>query len=203
MFIPVPNTARFELIFTLESQRVENVYHVHKLSTSWDVTALATFADKFRVWFNASLKPNTGAHASLVLIVGTDQTTGISPRLEYTTSLPIVGTAVGDALPNNVTCAASWRTANRGRSYRGRTFHVGPTRDMVAGSALTVGAQTALQTAFAALLTAINDAEHQLCVVSRYTNHAPRAVGVSTPITSITIDSTMDSQRRRLPGRGS
>jgi hypothetical protein len=101
-----------------------------------------------------------------------------------------------------VTAAISWRTAKRGRSYRGRSFHIGMTSTMVTGSTLTAGTITSLTTAYNALLTAVNASGIALCVVSRFQNHVQLTNGESTPITVATIEGNLDSQRRRLIGRG-
>jgi len=202
IFIPVPQTARFELIVDWNQQRMENVYHVHRPSTSWDATSLTSMAAILKAWWDASLKGQVSNAANLVEIIATDFTTPNSARVEYTTGLPIAGTNAGAALPANVTAAISWRTAFRGRSFRGRTFHVGFTGTMIVGSAVAGASQTALQTAYNALMVAVNSADTQLVVVSRFAASLPRIAGISTPITAVTVDGNVDSQRRRLIGRG-
>lgn len=202
MFIPVPGVARFELIFTAAGSRVENVYHVKKIATSWDVTSLATVADKFIAWYDETLKSQVSSSVNLALVVATDHSSATGPRLEYTEGLPIAGSNAGVLLPNNATVAASWRTALRGRSYRGRTFHVGMTQSQVEGSNLAAGAQAALQLVYSNLMSAVNDSDHQLVVVSRFNQGTSRIIGAATPINNVTIDPVVDSQRRRLPARG-
>jgi hypothetical protein len=44
--------------------------------------------------------------------------------------------------------------------------------------------------------------EFQLVVVSRFANLAQRAQGIKNRVTAVTNDGLMDSQRRRLRGRG-
>lgn len=201
-YIPIADVAKIELIHTQDSQRVENVYHVHKSSGAWDATTLTAMCAVFKGWFDASLKAQVSSGVSLVLIVATDQTSKTAPRVEYTTGLPIAGTNAGTVLPNNATCAISWRTALRGRSYRGRTYHIGLTQTQVTANTVGAGTLTALSTAYAALMTAVNTSGYQLVVASRFQDHLPLLFGVATPITAITIDGSVDSQRRRLPGRG-
>ena len=41
-----------------------------------------------------------------------------------------------------------------------------------------------------------------MVVVSRYENNAPRAEGIATLVDRLSSDGVIDSQRRRLPGRG-
>jgi hypothetical protein len=68
---------------------------------------------------------------------------------------------------------------------------------------LNSSAITGLVSVYQALLTAINISTQNLCVVSRRHAHVVRTEAVTTPITGLAVNSTLDSQRRRLPERGS
>jgi hypothetical protein len=53
-----------------------------------------------------------------------------------------------------------------------------------------------------ALLTPEVIFAHNLCVLSRWLNKALRSEGVPYNVVDMTADNVVDSQRRRLPGRG-
>jgi len=54
---------------------------------------------------------------------------------------------------------------------------------------------------FIDLVDTLSTAGYELVVTSFQTGLAPRVAGVSTPVTSVGVNTTVDSQRRRLPGR--
>lgn len=128
-----------------------------------------------------------------------------------TTGLPTTGGNNTTGYPNNVTLAVKWGTGLAGRSFRGRTYHIGlvitqvDTNDNVVASELNaiVGAYDALRTALDNATLGV-----EMVVVSRYSgvdaNHKPipRVTGITTPISGVSADPVTDSQRRRLPGRG-
>lgn len=200
-FIPAPNCAEMVLVFTVESQICANVFHL-KGETPFDATSLATMAVLFRDWWDTNLKNHCNAVVSLDRIRGRALDTDHSPSVEVTSGMPLAGTSMSQAMPNNVTVAVKWQTGLSGRSYRGRTYHVGLNEGQVSANEVTPTGITALTNAYNALLTAINGTPYALVVLSRYNNNQPRATAVATEIDGVSIDTFIDSQRRRLPGRG-
>lgn len=202
-FIPTENCLQVEMVFIQDGQYVENVYHVQR-GDVWDAATAATVLAAFKSWWDTNLKAKVHAAVSLFEIVGTDLTSSSSGRYLYTTGLPEAGTNTGTPLPNNVTVAVKWATLHRGRSFQGRTYHIGLPEQDVSGNRLTSGAQAGYITAYNTLPSTVHtaDASSNLVVLSRFTNHAPRSAGVTTPIASANINQVVDSQRRRLPERG-
>jgi len=201
-FVPIPSTVQVETVFEYHGERCENVYHC-QFQAAYDESSIANLLDVFRDWWSTNLRAQMPIELSLVNLIGTDQESQTGPRVEDATGLPLAGTdATSPAMPGNVTLAVRWLTAKRGRSYRGRTFHLGIQEDAVVGNLVTIGWQTLLTSAYATLLTDLATFGAPLVVASRYTNNAPRTTGVATPVTSVYIDTVIDSQRRRLSGRG-
>jgi hypothetical protein len=186
----------------MQGQKCENVFHIYRPNSAWDLTSMGVAAGKLRDWWVAHPGIYVEQSVTIDMIVATDQTSKTAPRLEYAAGLPLLGSNIGNPLPNNVTVAISWRTALRGRSYRGRTYHPGLTDTLVENSNLVAGANALLAAAYTQLLTELNDADHQVCVCSRYNEGAWRVAGVATPITGVTVDNNIDSQRKRLVQRG-
>jgi len=191
-----------ELIFEAYGQRVENVYHVtDSLSMSEGIMADIGYA--FVQWFNTSGKLSMSSSIKLVKIVLKDMESRTGPAIEYVVGLPIEGgLQTGVELPLNVTAAVSWGTPLRGRSFRGRTYVVGLRAGQVSGNQLTSQARLDLIDQYADLVSAIGTAGFTLVVVSKYSNKAPRTTGIATAITSVNVNIDLDSQRRRLAGRG-
>jgi len=200
-FIPVPGCARIAINLTLMGQKCANVFHVEGPST-WDETSLGDAANIFMDWYVDSVIPQAPSNLSLNSVTAVDLTEQNSTGVEIF-SAPAVSGGGGEAsLPGNVTFTVKWLTLLRGRSYRGRTYHVGVRPGLVSGNTLTSSALTVFQTAYSALLAETILGGLNLVVVSRFENKLPRTVGVTTPITGLFIEGNLDSQRRRLNLRG-
>jgi hypothetical protein len=138
----------------------------------------------------------------LIKVLARDLTVQNGLSLESTSSLPITGTNSNAGCSNNVTLAVKWQTGYAGRSYRGRTYFIGLTENNVTGDTVAGAYASGLQGAFEQLMSDLDGAGFGMGVLSRYHNNAPRTAGVLTPITSVSVDTVIDSQRRRLQGRG-
>lgn len=172
-------------------------------ATPFDQVSLAVLAELFKVWWGTNIKPITTNHLSLIMIVARAMDTANSPAIEYTSGLPLEGDdSVNQPLPTSVTVAVKWTTELRGRSFRGRTYHVGLSEVQVNGNVLATAPHAAILAAYAELLEDLEGLNADLVIASRWSNHVQRTTGLTTPVTGVFLDPTVDSQRRRLPGRG-
>lgn len=202
-FIQVPGVFKVQLVYSLYSQRIENVLNVKSGGS-----LLGADADRietvFAAWWNASARAQVGPQCSLVLIVldALDDASGL--HREYTTGWSPAGTSTGTCYPNNVTSSVKLATGLRGRSFRGRMYWPGLTGNQITGLQLQSATQTAIQTAVNLLRTNLtsDSAGDKLVVVSYRTGGVWRASGVATEVTAATVHLNLDSQRRRLAGRG-
>jgi len=203
-FIPVPNTARFEVIFNSLDQVCENVYHVEK-PAPWSAAQLATMAAAIEAWWKAEVAPIVPATVSLVRIDSRDLTEEAAPFDSLNCLTDCEGTLADPQTPNNVTVAIKWTGGLTGRSQRGRTYHIGLSEGQVTGNSVDIPDGAAILAAYNELITAISGATigAKLVIVSYITNGAPRTTGQTTDVTDVGLDLTIDSQRRWLPGRGS
>lgn len=118
------------------------------------------------------------------------------------------GLRSGTALPLNSACVIKHITAQRGRSFRGRTYWYGLTTNDLSNAELWGATQVAsLVTAWnnfiADILVDVTSQTYTNVIVSKYTNNAPRASGLATQVTGHSADTAIDSMRTRLEGRGS
>lgn len=202
-FVPAPNCASVELIYTSNGQRCENVFNVSQASP-FDQVSLAVLAALFKDWFNTELKMDLPGTVTLDLIVAKALDSESAPAIEFSTGLPIAGNmGAWNQLPNNVTVAVRWSTELRGRSYRGRTYHIALSEEQVSGNTVDQVFATAILGRYEQLLDDLDGLNADLVVLSRFHNGAERTTAVATPINRVSLDRTIDSQRRRLPGRGS
>ena len=202
-FIPVPNTCRAELIFTSLGQVVENVFHIEK-DDPWTLAELASMGAALVAWWKAELRDLTPSTVVLDRCDLRDLTTEAAAFASVPCESNCGGNGGNQQLPNNVTAAIKWTTGLTGRSQRGRTYHIGLAEDHVTGDTISGAVVSALLSAYSALLDAVINAnpDARLVVVSYVHEGEPRTTGQTTTITTATVNNIVDSQRRRLTGRG-
>lgn len=200
-FIPVPNTALAEVVVVWDGQICENTLYFLG-AAAWDATTLTALGGELVAWWNTNIKSLVCTNTALSRVRLTSLESQSAPGIEYTTGLPITGTGATACMPNNVSAAIAFITALRGRSYRGRNYVIGLQEGQVVGNLLDASVAAAYVAAYAALDTAVTANSGQHVVVSRQLNNVPRVTGVATIVTAYSMERVIDSQRRRLPGRG-
>lgn len=202
-FVPVPNTLAVDVIYEQMGQRVENTLYFEHASPGWTEASINAWLQDLRVLIESELMPLLHAGIALVQLVGTLLDAVDSLSVVLNVSPPFTGSATGDGLPNNVTYTVQFKTNQRGRSFRGRNYVPGIPAQSISGNSVSSGFRTGVLAFYAELLALATAEGATWVVVSRFTNGAPRVTGVTTPVTTAaTADTTLDSQRRRLPGRG-
>jgi len=202
-FVPVLDTAKVCLRFSKAGQQVCNVLHV-EADTAIDNTVLNQIGSIVTTWATTQYLNHLSSDMTLEAVEVTDLTTAGGLGIVYTTGLPQTGGDTSGALPNNVAVAVKLATGLTGRSHRGRTFVPG-----IAAGALTADKQhinSTLQgiliSAFDALISDLIAEGLTLVVTSLVSGGVPRTAGVNTPVLAPFVNTTLDSQRRRLPERG-
>lgn len=200
-FVPFNEVMQVELRFLQDSEKVENVFYVSR-DDPGNPTVRQTVAEWFYQWWANAMAPLVSTTVNLREIYITDLTTQFSGTTSYVPAINTGGSNVNDPMPNNTTLCVSARTNARGRSYRGRSYFIGITRNVVVANTVTQAAVDAIQDAYNSLISEYI-VQGQLVVASRVSEGVPRTVGVATPITNwVIVDRVVDSQRRRGPGRG-
>lgn len=200
-FVPFVNVVKAELVYRQDGQTIENVLHYRALTTPGP-ESMANLALLIVERWNLSLKPLTHSSVQLVMVRVTSLDSDMAPVVEYTDGLPLSGTAAGVAAPNNVTVVVKLSTLARGRSYRGRVYSVGLASNAFAGNTLVGAYRTSLAAAWQLMRELGGEEDWLLGVASRVSGGAPRPAGVFTVVSGISVNPTLDSQRRRLPERG-
>jgi len=202
-FIPAENVAMVEIRMTLDFQRVENTLYFEQ-GAGWDETSLMTLGEDVASWWEGQISPIASVALAVTEVTCTDLTSDSAPSVSFVPASLLSGVLVEEPLPNNCSLAISFRTAGRGRSSRGRNYFVGLVDNQVSGNEVTTGFADALKAAYLMIgLGGSFTADATWSVVSRHHNLAPRTTALVQPISSVVIvDRTIDSQRRRLPGRG-
>ena len=203
-FQPVPHVALVEMIFDIFEQTCENtLYFIHPGEEAWTGGSLAALGETMAVWWGESLLDATSLDCTLREVKVTDLTTVTG--LQVSNVPNIVGTVNSPALPTNATLSVSFRTHLRGRSYRGRNYIVGLAEASVTGDAVLSSPLAIVASAYAQIPDYLPELTEDTAwvVVSREQDNAVLEVGVATEVTTVVIvDDSIDSQRRRLAGRG-
>lgn len=201
-FIPTAGAVRTDIQYSLAGQQVHNVIWCSR-DAAWTQAQREALNDAIAAWWNVTAKTLRNQAMSLVQITTVNQDTQNAPSSTLVLAPPVPGVGLGTPLPNNAALCATLRTDLRGRSYRGRQYLAGYQTTAMADAVtwITMIIADAI-TALGALKTAIDALGAVWVVVSHFTNKVARAQGLKTPITAVSVDAYIDSQRRRLGLRG-
>lgn len=200
-FQPVANAAQCLINYRQAGQALQSqLYFLTNESEASNV--LTSIAQMVADWLTNSWAPVATTAAEVVSLIVTDVNEEGGDQITFTPIGALTGDIVSPPMPTGTTITASWRTGQAGRSYRGRTYHVGLTEQQVVANAVDSGSRTALQSAYAQLIIDANVNDTPLVVASRVSGGVPRVVGVATKVLTVVVDEYIDSQRRRLTGRG-
>lgn len=196
-----PLVCKVTLVYNRDTRKFLNSFHVDK-PTPWTLPEMVQLAIDFRDWWDQFLSnPLPGEVAlSQVQVRKYDPTAPLGMDLDV--SPPIAGGDAGPAAPGNATQTISWRTGLAGRRFRGRNYVPGlgegqiSTSDLVSSTVVNALAAAAGELILGALTSG------KLTIF-----HAPQEVptpydNTTTDVISAVIENVVDSQRRRLPGRG-
>lgn len=190
-----PEVCRVSIIMARDNRQEVNTMHFQK--SAWSGGDLVTLCSAIRTWWDTYYKPTVGSWVTLVQVSARVYNPAAPLAYDLGVTPPIAGTRAGGELPGNVTNTISWRTGLAGRKYRGRIYHAGPVgSDVTFQDLLTSGFITLLGVMANHLLTDIFAAIGANPVVFH------RATNTFTSILGFVVENILDSQRRRLPGRG-
>lgn len=201
-FIPIENVVQAEMVYKVGTEFCENVLWF-KFAGRPTPANLIGLKDMLLAWYNTDVQPYQAGEAVLNKLKFVDMTAPNGIYLEFPVLTDNQGGNVSAILPSNVTVAIKHLTGFTGRSYRGRTYWIGLAEGMVTGDGLNAGVAANLVTSFDNLIAAAAANSSPWVVVTRYENKQPRLVGGANTIISNSCDGIIDSQRRRLAGRGS
>jgi hypothetical protein len=201
-FIPAQHTVKLAVVSYLASQRIVNVFHAHDDTGAPDATRAAVLANALAASWDTNLMPVFSNQISLSHVEWVVLDTQTSPA-GRTDEAGTAGAINHPSIAANAALVVTSRTALRGRSYRGRTYVAGIPNNFLA-NAVTVDSTYAndLVAGFALLQASMAAVQATLSVVSYQHNGVRTTPAHVETITHFTTDYYLDSQRRRLQGRG-
>jgi len=208
-FVPVSNVFEAEIRMQYFEQRVENTLYF-QAETALSSANLAAFGGELVTWWTDFMAPKLSDELTLREVFLTDLTTATSAVATVVPPTPVPGEITGNSLPGNVAFVVSFRTEQRGRSFRGRNYVVGIPASVQLGNQISEEEAADLVAAYNELIGIAAAGALVWSVVSRYSGidpvtgkPIPRVAGIATPITAVlAVDTNLDSQRNRLTGRG-
>lgn len=201
-FQAVPDTAKVAVVMQYSSEDLINVFHFRR-TTVWGLPELESLLETVgTVWVN-DIMIHLSQYVYFLRVEGRGLRAIDDVSAEYVLSTPVIGSRGNQGVPANVAFAITHLTGRAGRSFRGRTFFGGFSEDDVDRSLLVSARADGLRNGLVSLRNVTSQLGWTQVVVSRYENRQRRPVGVTIPVTGFRYrDNVVDSQRRRLPGRG-
>lgn len=201
-YVPFDKTMFVEFIQTFAGETVVNGIYV-KGSSVVTTALMDDLAAELITWQDEQMQSLHHTSWQLTMLRIRDLTSQFSFVKEYTDGLPISGNhAAAASTPGNAALVVTFRTGLAGRSFRGRNYIGGLPLVMDDPNHFTDAFAAALQAAYATLPTVLDTLTLTHVVASRWINGVLRTTGAATPVTGYTVNDQVDSQRRRLAGRG-
>ena len=221
----IPNTVEVRLLWSLSGALAVNVLHaIAPGGYTVNQTTTNTLAAAIKSAWSANLGAAMSTSVGLIRVGLRDLRT--ANQAEYLDSgNAVAGATAGDMLPPNVASMVTLRTANAGKSFRGRVYIGGflETQNDASGNTLLaaataavnfmVGVQAAMTSSGLQLAVSSRPSEEKILVettnhndgttTTRTVSHTKAKPGQSTPVTVIqSRNNAWESQRRRGNGRG-
>lgn len=203
-FIPIPTGCKAEVRSVFDGQQVESVFWFAK-NTAYTVDELNALADIIGAWYIDQFLPRAVPSVEGAELILTDWSEPAGLQINNIAIAGQPGSHSGNALPSNCALAVHFGTSVRGRSYQGRVYHFGLSENTVLNSVVDDAEVLAIEECYQALVdsTAELTSSQHMVIASFCGDGSWRLEGLATPITSVAVrDHVIDSQRRRLPGRG-
>jgi hypothetical protein len=202
-FVPAPNIVEVQFRQSLEGSQTMNRIHINVLETPTSAIILSILGN-LKSWWEDNVEDLVSSNLELREMYGKSLETQPGPEATFSSGLPLAGTITTEPLPANCSLAVSLRSGETGRSSRGRWFWQGFTESQASGSTVSGGVVASIDAAMTNLKSVIDGLGYVWVIVSYFHDNAPRVGGpVYFAVNDILIvDDVIDSQRRRLPGRG-
>lgn len=191
---------------TLNGQLYQNTFYVRKQSgDGWLPEQVEEAVGKLALFWELDLAPLLTNQMTMTEFRGRVMTPiGAAQSIQFGST---AGSRTDEPMPNHIAFCVRASTGFAGRAAAGRTFVGGLTMAQVATNSIVLldanNIIDAFNTGFRSRLINTGTVPMVPVVYSRFAAGGPRPTALLTDITSYGFfDLTVDSQRRRLPGRG-
>lgn len=198
-FIPTPNGIEVDITYTANSKELHNIITIDSGEPVSDAN-VSEAASVVAGWAQTEMVAILGEDAEIISVESKGMDAVETFTAIVTSGFPAAGDVVGALLPTNVAACVSLRTGLTGRSSRGRLYFGGLTEGQVQENNFTPTAVTAIQAVYNELRTILLTAFPLggWAVTSFISEGVARAEGRQLLITTVQVDTRVDTQRRRL-----
>ncbi len=207
-FIPLPDGAQIVIKGTLFGQVIEEIHWI-----VFDVTPgpgdIQGAAEDFDTWFQTDVLSFLSNEYNYVSTTCNGWSSAADPTFTVAPPSPVPGGVAAVAIANTQAVVISWKTALRGKSFRGRTYLAGVTYSSLTDPNTLGSAAVAAVDAAYLSIPGYGDLGGYALVVASFVNSTVnptpphhRTTAVGTPINAAVVESVLGNQRRRRPGRG-
>lgn len=207
-FVPAPGVLQVNVGWELDGQHIQNTWYFQNDGSPTE-SSIADFLAGLASAIETGLLPLLSNAIKLVELVGILLDTADAIAVTLSVNPPLAGEVADESAPNNVAYCITFKSAQRGRAHRGRNYVAGLPNNQLTGNTVSSTLRAALVSFYADMASAQEPFGWTMVVVSRFSGKdsngkpIPRTQAVVTPIQAFgTFDDVVDSQRRRLPGRG-
>lgn len=168
----------------------------HTAPSSAELTAVATAADS---WMTFDMMGVLSRDLMFISTTATDISVETGGQVVLGHGGGLAGSVASPSLPSQIAVVCALYTALRGKSYRGRSYIPGIPAgyQLVDTNTLDTTDHAALLTEYNAITARLAGVSAKQAVLSRKHGGVKRAVAISTPVTSRTMQDTFETQRRR------
>ena len=201
-FQPAPDCAKVALVHTHITSQLVNVFHFRR-TDQWGIPELDNLLTAVSTAWVNDVMIHLSGNTLFLRAEGRGLRAQFDVSSELVLAQPVSGGRPGEGLPGNVTFAVTHLTGLTGRSNRGRTYFGGLAEADVNGDYFATARANGLRDGLSSVRSAASQAGWTMVVLSRALNKQIRPQAVAIPIIGFRYrDLFVDSQRRRLTGRG-
>lgn len=214
-FIPAANTAQVRILQELHGEKLTNTFYV-RANAPWGSDDLISLGNTVMDWWASDLADGLSNQISLAGVQVRSMQEEEAPGVELAAVANTVGGLVEASLPGNAALVVKFLTGLTGRNRRGRVFMAGLGEASVTGNQISQAVRDTIVAAWGTLRDTLNGLGYAHVVASFYngtelveqpngeTVYRPiaRSTALLTEVLSYRADLYIDSQRRRLAGRG-
>lgn len=199
-FIPTVNGASVKIRYTRSGAFWgENTLHFRYDDGTMSTSAVHDLVTAVEVWLTADVTTLFSTEVAVDRIDGRSIEAEEAPY--WSEDVNIAGTNASPALPPNVTIAMTLFSGLTGRSKRGRVFLCGLTEASVSSKYILDAYADGCVAAYELLFEALSGSGWVWCILSKYSEGAPRAAGLLTPVEGARFyDHKVDHMDTRLRG---
>lgn len=203
--VTIPGTMKCSFFYTLGGEQAMNRIYVRIGASLPSQGDCQTVANALDTWWEGNVQALISDQMAIreIEVVSIAEENG--PQATFSAGFPLAGDSADPLLPNNVAWCISLRSGLTGRSARGRWYWCGLTENQVTGNLVLTTPADSIVAAMQNLIDTIQSLSANVVIASFFSAGVPRVGGPVTFVVTeaLAVDQVVDSQRRRLPGRGS